>query len=112
MMPADGVELTEGLVGGRRRLQVRLGRIAVTVTEIPAGSLSEQEHKDIALARRAYALWGDCTHAVADHLDGGAGSVYDAIHYVAWLKDGDGPGKLVVMRKVALNPAALTDGQR
>jgi hypothetical protein len=111
----DRAELREGLPGGRRELRLRIGSFTVDVTEIPGKSISEREWQDILLARRSYAaMWGGgaSDRVTNDPFDGLAGSPYRAWHYIAWVRDGDWPRKLVTMRKVAVVPAELTDRQR
>jgi hypothetical protein len=114
-MRGDSVELRADLPGGRRQLRVRLGSIEVTVTEVPGRNLSDDEWQDIVRARRSYsAMWGDAgADMIAnDPFDGRDTDLYDARHYLAWLRDGEDPAKLLTMRKVTLVPSALTDRQR
>src|SRR5262245_35032334 len=113
-MRAEALELSADLPGGRRELRLQLGPIAVAVTEVPGPSLSEHEWRDIQLARRSYPGMYGGGGAGSDRLDGrGAdASVYDTRHYLAWVRDGAEPGKLVTARKVLLRASGLTAAQR
>jgi hypothetical protein len=110
------MELQQDLPGGRRSLRIRVGPLTVAVTEIPGLSLTAHEWGDITLARRSYtAMWGGARSNLLldeDPLDGRDGELYDTRHYLAWIRDGDEPAKLVTMRRVALDPSRLTGGQR
>ena len=109
------MRLRAGLSGGRRELRLEVGPYTVAVVEVPGRSLSEQEWHDILQARRSYvAMWGDaCAETVAgDALDGRDGGPYETWHYLAWVRDGADPGRLLVMRKARLNAAALSERQR
>jgi hypothetical protein len=111
----DGAELREDLPGGRRQLRLRIGSFTVDVTEIPGKSVSEREWHDVLLARRSYAaMWGGgaSDRVTNDPFDGLDDSPYRAWHYIAWVRDGDLPRKLVTMRKVAVVPGDLTRRQR
>lgn len=123
-MPVDVLVLEDGLAGGRRQLRLRIGSIAVQVTEVPGPSLSEQEWRNVLLARSSYtAMWGaDPVMMANDPQDGREDGVYDTRHYLAWVRDSidEGvaatdwarPGKLVTMRKVRLVGARLAAAQR
>lgn len=112
----DGVQLRGDLPGGRRELRLQVGPFSVVVEEIPGRNLTPVEWWDIVRARGSYrAMWGGDGSDVLmnDPLDGrDASCCYRAWHYRADVRDGDGPWKLVVMRKSALDPSALTAGQR
>ena len=111
----DGAELLEDLPGGRRELRLRIGAFAIDVTEIPGKSITEREWQDVMLARRSYAeMWGGgaSDRVTNDPFDGLGASPYRAWHYLAWVRDGAGPRKLVTMRKVTVLPSELTDAQR
>ncbi len=113
---ADGMQLRGDLPGGRRELRLRVGSFSVVVEEIPGRSLTPLEWWDIVRARGSYrAMWGGdgSDMLMNDPLDGrDASSCYRAWHYRACVRDGEGPWKLVVMRKTALDPSALTAEQR
>jgi len=92
-----------------------VGPFEVAVTEIPGTSLTEREWHDVQEARRSYpAMWGGAVYDIFadDPLDGRDCPLYDARHYLSWVRDGGGPWKLVTMRKVALVPSRLTERQR
>jgi hypothetical protein len=113
-MGGEHMELRSDLPGGRRELRVRVGPFSVTVTEIPGRSLTDHEWQDIQLARRSYpAMWGEAGADIftSDPLDGRHGEPYDTRHYLAWVRDGAVPCKLVTMRKVTLDPSRLTERQ-
>jgi hypothetical protein len=122
-MPPDELVLEDGLAGGRRRLRLRIGAIAVEATEVPGPSLTDSEWQDILLARTSYrAMWGDDPAMMDDPQDGREDGVYDTRHYVAWVRDrvdegvaaaeGARPAKLVAMRKVRLVGTRLAAAQR
>jgi hypothetical protein len=109
------MELRGDLPGRRRELRMQIGPFSVAVTEIPGRSLTGHEWHDIELARRSYtAMWGETGSGILDNdpLDGRNSAIYDTRHYLAWVRDGDGPCKLVTMRKVTLDPSRLTRRQR
>lgn len=113
------LELRADLPGGRRALRLRAGSLAVTVTEVPAASLTASEWRDILLARRSYAeVWGagDDSVVVEDAFDGRreAASTWDVRHYLARVRDDrtTAMSKLVTARKVAVQPATLTAAQK
>jgi hypothetical protein len=118
-MHGDGVtpaslELRGDLPGGRRELRAQVGSFTVVVAEIPARSLNEREWSDIKRARTAYAsMWGgqDPDVFTDDPLDGWD-RPYRTWHYCAYVTEGGGPGKLVVMRKVTLSASELSAEQR
>jgi hypothetical protein len=94
---------------------MRIGPFSVEVMEVPGPSLSRQEWRDILMARSSYpAMWGGAGSDIfaCDPLDGREPGIYDTRHYLAWIRDGHGPRKLVTMRKVALVPSRLTRRQR
>ena len=109
-------ELRSGLAGDRRELRIDIGPITVTVTEVPGISLSDQEWRDVRLARLSFvAMWGDSSVVFErDRFDGRGddAAVYDTKHYLAWVEDGVEPAKLVTSRKVLLRSARLTTEQR
>jgi hypothetical protein len=115
-MGMRGFELRGDLPGGRRELRLQIGTFEVAVTEIPAPSLTEPEWRDILLARRSFtAMWGGASGVGLledDPADGRISRLYHAWHYLAWVRNAGGPGKLVTMRKVRLDPQALTEEQR
>jgi hypothetical protein len=102
------------LPGERRELRLRVGPFAVTASEIPGERLTAEEWADISLARRSYSMWGGDAYHVdeVDPFDGREpSSPYRAWHYRAWVRDGAEPAKLVVMRKVRLDPSSLSTEQ-
>ena len=114
-MGMRGFELRGDLPGGRRELRLQIGTFEVAVTEIPAPSLTEAEWRDILLARRSFtAMWGGAPGVGPrdDPADGRTSPLYRAWHYLAWVRSAGGPRKLVTMRKVRLDPQALTEKQR
>jgi hypothetical protein len=110
------LELRSGLAGDRRELWIEVGPIVVTVTEVPGVSLSDQEWRDVRLARLSFvSMWADSSVLFErDRLDGRGedAAVYDTKHYLARVEDGAEPAKLVTGRKVLLRPAGLTADQR
>jgi hypothetical protein len=111
-MRGEAMELREDLPGGRRELRMLVGPFAVTVAEIPGRSLNAKEWHDIELARRSYsAMWG-AEILAHDVFDGRDGSPYDTHHYIAWVRDGAEPCKLLTMRRVTLRPSELTARER
>lgn len=114
-MGVNGLQLRGDLPGGRRELRLQVGPFAVAVTEIPARSLADNEWGDILLARRSHAdMWGAGAGdgpLEDDPSDGRSSPLYHAWHYLAWVRYAEGPGKLVTMRKVRLDPSALTEEQ-
>lgn len=110
--------LRTDLPGGRRTLRLDVGPVTVTVTEVPASALTEDEWRSVQLARLSYvAMWGRGDRSgiyATDRLDGlGEDAArYDAHHYLAWVRDGVQPARLVTARKVALRPHALTAAER
>jgi hypothetical protein len=100
-------EIRAGLPGGRRALRIEAGAFEVVVMEVPGPSLTEAEWRSIRLARGSYAaMWGSAARHVLedDPLDGRDGGPYESWHYLAWVRAGSGPAKLVVLRKVRLAP--------
>jgi hypothetical protein len=110
--------LRTDLPGGRRQLRLDAGPYSVTVTEVPGQAMSGDEWDSVQLARLSYvAMWGcgDRSDIYAtDRMDGlGADAErYDARHYLAWVRDGVEPARLLTTRKVTLRPAALTAAER
>lgn len=103
-----------GLPGGRRVLRARVGPFSVKVAEIPGHSISDAEWSDVLLARRSYtSMWGgDIAEFEDDPADGRHPALYDTRHYLAWVRYGGDPAKLVTMRKARIAPWALTTNQQ
>ena len=56
---------------------------------------------------------GNAVFNPKEHLmDGRHEEPYETWHYLAWVRDGSEPGRLVVMRKARLDVGALTTRQR
>jgi hypothetical protein len=94
---------------------MQVGPFAVAVTEVPGRSLCDHEWQDILGARRSYpAMWGGTGADIFanDPQDGRDTSPYETRHYLAWIRDGRGPCKLVTMRKVTVVPSRLTARER
>lgn len=97
--------------GDRRQLSLEVGPISVVVTEIPGRRLTHAERRDVLLARRSYeAMWGGGGSDVVtnDPHDGFDDGPVEAHHYLAWVREGDGPARLLTMRKVSLVPSRMT----
>lgn len=111
------IELHADIPGQRRELRLQVGSVTVAVIEISGRDIADREWRAVQLARRSFpAMWG-CGELAAtfaeDAFDGRGGnaSLYDTRHYLAWVRDGGGPTKLVTARKVILRADAL-DAER
>jgi hypothetical protein len=111
-------ELRGGLAGGRREMRIEVGPIHVTVTEVPGAMLTDEEWRDVRLARLSFiAMWGgrdDSATSERDPIDGRGDDavVYDTKHYLARVEEAAEPVRLVTGRKVVLRADGLSVGQR